>query len=91
MTGHAHQKFFTGLLNASSLTSTDRRDANAFFEQLTPDQADFFYVLLSEDESWLPRILANYRAKCAAFRDRDDRVLDEILRTELAELDVTAP
>lgn len=90
MAVHAHQKFFIDLLSAAGLHAEDKRELQVFFEQLMPDQADFFYVLLSEDTSWLSKILANYKAKCAAFRERDDRMLDAILKTELAELDSTS-
>ena len=90
MAAHAHQKFFRDLLVRSDISQTDKNELNEFFDALLPDQADFFFVLLSEDTSWLPKILANYRAKCAAFRERDDRMLDAILKTELAELDASS-
>jgi hypothetical protein len=85
MVPHAHEKFFRNLVAASGMSAGDKAELDKFFDLLMPDQADFFYVLLSEDESWLPRILANYRAKCAAFRERDDRMLEEILKTEVAD------
>ena len=84
---HAHEKFFRELVARSDFSGGDKLELNDFFDMLAPDQADFFFVLLSEDNSWLPKVLANYRAKCAAFRERDDRMLEAILKSELAELE----
>jgi hypothetical protein len=85
MSNHAHEKFFCEVVSASGLSSADQDELTVFFDMLEPEQADFFYVLLSEESHWLPKILANYRAKCAAFQTRDDAAWAEILKTEVVD------